>query len=143
MKVFLTAIFFLISTNSFAQDKIFVASIKPVYDILLAITKDKNNSILLFSPNSSEHNHQLKKSDILNLNNADLIFYADDSLENSLSKIITNYSFGIKSHKLSEIDGLSILLLRNSKKNIDPHFWINPKNAIKIARSCAEKVVFM
>jgi zinc transport system substrate-binding protein len=140
MKIFLTAILLFFSVNSFAKDRLFVASIKPVYDILLAITKDKNNSILLFSPNSLEHNHQLKKSDIINLTKADLIFYADDSLENFLPKIIANYSLKNKSHQLSKVSDLNILQHRNNKKNIDPHFWLNPQNAIKIAGFMQQKI---
>lgn len=141
IKIFL--LIFLLAKNSVAQEKtkeelVFVASIKPVYDILLAITKDKNNSILLFSQQFANHDYQLKKSDILALSKAKAIFYIDDSLENILAKMVKNYSLQKKSYQLSKIEDLKII--NKDRKKIDPHLWLDLENAVQIALFITDKL---
>ncbi len=138
-------IFFLCSVNAFGQENsvkkpLIAASINPIYQILLAITKDKNNSVLLIDTKFSEHDFQLKTSDVESINNAELVFYVDDSLEKNLVKFIKNNSLEKKSHELSGVNGIKLLQRRDNSGEIDPHLWLNPQNAIKIAEFMAEKI---
>ncbi|OFW80720.1 MAG: hypothetical protein A2887_05870 [Alphaproteobacteria bacterium RIFCSPLOWO2_01_FULL_40_26] len=110
-----------------------IASINPIYQILLAISADKNNSILIISPNVSEHNYQLKKNDITAFAKADLVFYVDDSLEKNFPKLIKNLHLEKKSYALSQISGIKLLPRRQNSKQLDSHLWLNPQNGIKIA----------
>lgn len=147
MKLFLN--FFLLSwilaNNGFAQEvnskkPTIIASINPIYQILLAITEDKNNSILIINPSLSEHNYQLKKSDVKFFSKADLIFYVDDNLEISFPKLIKNFVVEKRSYQLSKISEIKLLQRRDNPKKIDPHFWLNPQNAIKIAEFMTQKI---
>lgn len=142
-KIFL--VFFLISSKAFCDEKmakkpIIAASINPIYQILLAITQDKENVILIINPGISEHNYQLKKSDVKFFSQADLIFYVDDELEKNFAKIISNSKAKQKSYELSQISEIKLLQQRNNPKKLDTHIWLNPQNAIKIAEFMAQKI---
>ncbi len=147
MKIFLNffLLFFLVSKNCFSQHAItekpvLAASINPVYQIILAITKDENDSILIIDPNFSEHDYQLKKSDVESFSKADLVFYSDDNLEIIFPKMIKKFSAEKKSYRLSEVSGLKLLQKRDGSKKLDPHIWLNPKNAIQIAEFMTQKI---
>ncbi len=131
----------LFANKASAQNSpIIIASINPIYQILLAITEDKNNSILLIDPQRSEHDYELRKSDIGNLTKADLVFYIDDSLEKNFSVLIKNFSLENKSYSVSKIAGVKILKQKNNPTKLDPHIWLNPQNAVRIAEFMAQKI---
>jgi zinc transport system substrate-binding protein len=142
MKFFNIFLLLLISSGSaFANDKLqkkllIVASINPIYQIVLAITEDKNNSILIINPNISEHDYQLKKSDVEFVAKADLIFYIDDDLEKNFAKLVKDKN----SYKMSQINGIKLLQRRSDPKKIDLHLWLNPENGVKIAEFITQKI---
>ena len=142
MKFFNIFLLLLISASSaFANDKpqkkpLIVASINPIYQIVLAITEDKNNSILIINPSISEHDYQLKKSDAEFAAQADLIFYIDDDLEKNFAKLVK----GKNVYKMSQINKIKLLQRRSDPKKIDLHLWLNPENGIKIAEFITQKI---
>jgi zinc transport system substrate-binding protein len=69
-----------------------------------------------------------------------LIFYVDDNLENAFAKLIKNFAAEKKSFQLSQVVGVRLLARRDDPKKIDPHLWLNPQNAIKIAEFMAQKI---
>jgi len=147
MRIFL--FFFLLLqisiSNAFAHNAdsvkpLIITSINPLYQILLAITEDKNNSILVINPGVSEHNYQLKKKDIKYFSKADLVFYIDDALETNFPKLIKNNAAENKSYQLSKINGLKLLQKRDGSKKLDVHLWLNPQNAVKIAEFMTQKI---
>lgn len=147
MKLFLNffLLLWIVASSGFAQEvnsknPTIIASINPIYQILLSITEDKNNSILIINPSISEHNYQLKKSDVKFFSKADLIFYVDDNLEVSFTKLIKSFAAEKKSYQLSKINEIKLLQRRDNLKKIDPHFWLNPQNAIKIAEFMTQKI---
>jgi zinc transport system substrate-binding protein len=131
-----------ISANSaLAQNAPAVAvSINPLYQILLAITNDKDNSHLIINPSTSEHNYQLKKSDVEFLSKADLVFYIDRNLEKNFPKLIKNSAISQKSYELSQVNGIKLIARRNNSKIIDSHIWLNPQNAVIIAEFMTQKI---
>jgi zinc transport system substrate-binding protein len=123
--------------NAFAQNKpVVVVSINPIHQILLAITEDKNNSILIINPAISEHDYQLKKRDAEAVAKSDLVFYIDENLEKNFAKLVKNK----KAFQLSQINGIKLLPLRDNPQKIDYHLWMNPENAIKIAEFITAKL---
>lgn len=137
MKIFKIFFALLIGLNAaLAQaNPVIVSSINPIQQIVLAITEDKNNSILIISPTISEHDYQLKKSDAAAIAKADLIFYVDASLERNFVKMVRQK----KSYQLSQISGIKLLQSRGDAEKIDPHLWMNPNNAVKIAEFITQK----
>lgn len=117
-----------------------VVSINPLYQILLAITQDEKNSILIINQGSFEHNYQMKKNDIISFGKADLIFYIDKSLEKNFPQLIKNFNAEKKSYELSKLHGIKILERRDNSKKTDVHLWLNPQNAQKIAEFMTQKI---
>lgn len=146
MKFFLRIfLLLLISSQALAQNTetkkpLIVASINPIYQIILAITADKSNNVLIISPSVSEHDYSFKKSDLKAVTKADLIFYVSDDLEKNFAPLIKSQDKKLRAFELSKINGLKLLQKRNDVKKIDPHIWLNPQNAIKIAEFVAKKV---
>ncbi|MDX2083291.1 MAG: metal ABC transporter substrate-binding protein [Rickettsiales bacterium] len=134
--VFLINISVVFAAETIEKKPLIITSINPIYQIVLAITKDKDNSILIIDPKTSEHDYQLKKADINFISKADLIFYIDDELEKNFAKLVRNK----KSYKLSQVNGIKLLQLRTNPKKNDPHLWLNPQNAIIIAKFISKKL---
>lgn len=140
--------FLLVSNIAFAgeiatrkpQKPTIVTSINPIYQIALAITQDKINTSLIINPSFSEHDYQLKKTDVEFVNKADLIFYVSDDLENNFLKLVTNYNKKDQAFELVKISDLKLLQKRNDAKRIDPHIWLNPQNGLKIAQLITQKI---
>jgi zinc transport system substrate-binding protein len=132
LKIFLLSL--AIISNACAQSSsskkpIIATSISPIHQIALAISKDAKNTILIIKPNFSEHEYQLKKSDVAAIYNADLFFYVDDNLEKNLAKLAKKN----KSYQLSKINGIK--LLPNNY-----HLWLDLQNALKIAEFITQKI---
>lgn len=128
-------LFLLFANKAWSLD--IVSSINSVHQIVLAISGEDH---LIIKPSVSEHDYQLKKSDISALIKADLIFYVDDSLEKNFPKLIKNFQLEKKSYKLSKIKGVKLLQSRSNSKKLDSHLWLDPENGIKIAEFVKEKL---
>ncbi len=126
--------------NSSAKNPTILTSINPIYQIVLAITKDPENSILIINPNVSEHDYQLKKNDAEAVIKADLIFYVSRDLENSFLKLTKNSGKESQIFELAKINDIKLLQRRNDVKKIDPHIWLDPQNSIKIAQFITQKI---
>ncbi len=126
--------------NSSAKNPTILTSINPIYQIVLAITKDPENSILIINPNVSEHDYQLKKNDAEAVSKADLIFYVSRDLENSFLKLTKNSGKESQIFELAKINDIKLLQRRNDIKKIDPHIWLDPQNSIKIAEFITGKI---
>ena len=126
--------------NSSAKNPTILTSINPIYQIVLAITKDPENSILIINPNVSEHDYQLKKNDAEAVIKADLIFYVSRDLENSFLKLTKNSGKESQIFELAKINDIKLLQRRNDIKKIDPHIWLDPQNSIKIAEFITGKI---
>jgi zinc transport system substrate-binding protein len=142
MRILVFLFGFIFAANAVAQEKkpVVVASINPVYQIILAITQDKNNTILVINSAVSEHNQSLKKSDVDALLKADLVFYIDDSLEKNFSKSVKNLQLEKKSYQISQIAEIKVLKQRENPERNDFHLWLNLKNAVMIAEFVAKKL---
>lgn len=123
-----------------AQNPKVVSSINPIHQIVLAITEDKINSVVIIDPTISEHDFTMKKSDVAMISKAALVFYVDGNLEHPFARILKNPEISKKTFKLSQINGLKLLQVRGHEKELDPHLWLNPENAVKIAEFVAQKL---
>ncbi len=134
------SIFIVLQSKQSQAKPTIVASINPLQNIILAITKDKSNNVLLIDSQKSEHDYSLKKSDIAALTKADLIFYISADLENKIDAAIKSNHNEAQAFEVVKIANLKLLASRANAKKIDPHIWMNPKNAVTIAEFIAKKV---
>lgn len=141
LKLFL--IFLIFSAKSYAaQDKkIKIAtSINPIYQIVLFITKDKDNTSLLIKPEFSEHDHKFKKQDLLSFFKADLVFYIDDNLERSFAKLVKGSKKKNRAFELSKAPKIKLLLQKGLVKKVNYHLWLDPDNSVAMAEFITKKI---
>ncbi|MFI4954653.1 MAG: zinc ABC transporter substrate-binding protein [Gammaproteobacteria bacterium] len=128
-----------------------VSSISPVNALTDGVTQGITTSTLLVPPNVSHHHYTLKPSDARALQQADVVIWVGHSLETFLEKPITNLSTKTTVITLEDLPNLTLYAPRSNKNwgthnvqghnhesNIDPHLWLNPQNAIIIAKAIAE-----
>ena len=85
--ILLTLTCLFLTKASYAEDIKIVSSIKPLHSIVSNVVGDDNSVDLLVDGVYSPHDFQLKPSHMKILQNADVIFYIDDSsLETFLAR---------------------------------------------------------
>jgi zinc transport system substrate-binding protein len=139
-----------------------VVSIKPFHSLVSAVMQGVSEPILLLNGNSSPHSFSLRPSDAESLQNATLVFWGGERLEQFLAKPIHSLATSAKLVSLQETPGLRFWPLRsgrNSQKiekeaglnrqrsnenengwplGVDPHIWLDPINAKMITQNIAQ-----
>jgi len=163
----LTFLTFFTSVN--AEIKV-VTSIKPIHSLASYLMDGINKPDLIVDGYSSPHGFSLKPSHAKMLQDADLIFWVGEGLENFLIKPLDSIAKKAEKIELLEIKGLKKLKFR--EKNIfdehdhgheedghkeddhddhgheghahgeyDPHIWLDPINAKIILNEMAEHLI--
>jgi len=111
-----------------------VVSIAPIHALATAIMQGRGEPQLLLPPTYSPHTYQLKPSAATLLSKAELIVWVGPELEHALGKSIEKLSKPARILQLSRAKGLTLLPSSNAAHgSIDPHIWLDPQNAIRIA----------
>jgi len=130
-----------------------ITSIKPLYNLTAAISDGVFTPLLLAEDNVSEHDFQLKPSQMKQLHNADLIFWIGPALEVNLNKPLSNIRAG-KASRMIGLAGIKLLPNRNlvdydAEHNhahhdhgvYDPHIWLSTDNAIIMSNYITNKLI--
>ena len=142
-------------TSANAEIKV-VASIKPIHSLASYLMDGVNKPDLIVDGYASPHGFALKPSHAKMLQNADLIFWVGEDLENFLEKPLNSIAKKAEKIELIEIKGLKKLKFR--ERNIfdehddhgheghahgeyDPHIWLDPQNAKIILNEMAEHLI--
>lgn len=140
-----------------------VVSIKPFYNICAKVMESVGTPHLILTNNASHHDYQLKPSDAKLINEADLIIWGGPEVDSYLTKPIS--SLADHHLNLADVAGLELLPIRSSTNwqhdhnhghdhddhdhahshnhdhgTNDPHFWLDPDNAIIIATAIAQRL---
>jgi zinc transport system substrate-binding protein len=115
-----------------------VVSIKPLYFLTAGITRDIANIELLVPENYSSHDYALKPSDRSKLELADIIIWLGPEMESFLSKPLSNLNSANTFITLLHIDNIEKLYFDAEQKSMDPHIWLDPKNAVIITNYIAK-----
>lgn len=135
-----------------------VVSIKPLHSLVAAVMADIARPHLLLPPGASPHAYALKPSDARALTGADMIVWIGPGLESFLVKPIRTLGGKAWSIALAEAKGM----IRHRRRDsgvwrtqthdhdgddrddddraghaLDPHLWLDPENARRIARLTA------
>ncbi|WP_062058390.1 zinc ABC transporter substrate-binding protein [Cellvibrio sp. OA-2007] len=132
-----------------AQAKLQVlASIKPLALIAQEVVGDQADVITLLPITASPHDYPLKMSDHRNLRNADLVLWIGPEMESFLArplgnlpveKVITSYQLpGLNWPAIEQDDDHHHTNHAHTDK--DPHLWLDPRNAVVIARALATRL---
>lgn len=125
-----------------------IVSIKPLHSLVSNVTTGVSKPVLILQGNISPHEYNLKFSDIQAIHQSDVIFWIGPDLEHFLIKPLSNTN--IISVPLIESSGLELLSIRqggiweqkninffqdqSKSKNLDPHIWLDPLNAIAMVK---------
>ena len=139
-----------------------VVSIKPFHSLVSAVMQGVSEPILLLNGNSSPHSFSLRPSDADSLQNATLVFWGGERLEQFLAKPIHSLAASAKLVSLQETPGLRFWPLRSGKNRqkieneasldrqrsnenengwplgVDPHIWLDPLNAKMITQNIVQ-----
>ena len=162
----LTILSFLTFFTSANADLKVVASIKPIHSLASYLMDGINKPDLIVDGYSSPHGFALKPSHAKMLQEADIIFYVGEDLENFLEKPLKSIAKKAEKIELMEVKGLTKLKFR--ERNIfdehddhghkeddhddhgheghahgeyDPHIWLDPSNAKVILNEMAEHLI--
>lgn len=124
-----------IACLSQAQAGTLVASTHPLYLIAKAVTAGVETPVLLLPPASSGHDINLRPSDRVLLKQSDFVVWFGRDYEAPLYDFLANQPNAIA---LFDVNLFRRLPLRDLKgraisQSLDPHMWLDPDNAIKIA----------
>jgi zinc transport system substrate-binding protein len=134
-----------------------VTSIKPLYNLTAAISDGVFTPVLLVDGNISEHDFQLKPSQINQINAAQLIFWIGPNLETALNKPLANIPES-KAISMLTLPGIKLLPMRqmgvlqasshthdhhdhdHDHGDYDPHIWLSLDNALVMIKYIANKL---
>ncbi len=139
-----------------------VATIRPVYSLLSALTQGVSQPDLLIKHQASPHHYNLRPSEKRLLNNADLIFWISPELETFLPTVLATIPPKHQHVRLDRSPGLLLLPTRTGKAwegdihedhdeqghphhhqhgYNDPHIWLSPNNAAKMSVYMAQILI--
>ncbi len=148
-----------------ASDLKVLVSIKPFHSLVSAIMQGVSEPLLLLNGNNSPHSFALRPSSAENLQQADLVFWAGETLEGFLTKPLQSLASSAKLVTMQETAGLRLWPLRSgiawqkhetdsthdhnvenetaSTSGTDPHIWLDPYNAKIISSKIVEILTAM
>ncbi|OGF32314.1 hypothetical protein A2533_04525 [Candidatus Falkowbacteria bacterium RIFOXYD2_FULL_35_9] len=138
-----------VQDNVNKSDKLTVAvSIFPIFDIVKQVAGDKIDTTLILSPGSSPHTYEITPTEVKKLQGAELLIVTglgiDDWILNVANSIPGSTVFDLsKFVKLQEynLQGANHIPDPDEQGNqiYDPHYWLEPNNAIIIAETIEKK----
>jgi ABC-type Zn uptake system ZnuABC Zn-binding protein ZnuA len=140
------------NTNQKIENNLNVAtSVAPITNIVQNIGGDKINLIGLVPEGVNSHTIELIPSDIININDADLIIIDGLNLEANVEKTATNaisknpdiqlLKLGDKT--ISKQDWIFDFSFPKEKGDPNPHLWLNVEYTIKFANLTRDKLIEM
>lgn len=127
-----------------------LASIKPVHSIAAAVMEGTGAPELLIAGAASPHSYALKPSDAQKIARADVVFWIGPQMETFLQTPLKNLAPRARIVALMDADNVTRLEARSgglwdpdaddhsAHSGMDGHVWLNPANAIAMARAVAK-----
>ena len=139
-----------------------VATIKPIHSLASYLMDGVGKPDLIVDGYASPHGFALKPSHAKMIQNADIIFWVGEDIENFLEKPLKTIAKDAEKIELMEIKGLTKLKFRernifdehghkdkdddhghdeHAHGEFDPHIWLDPMNAKVILSEMAEHLI--
>lgn len=130
-------------TPSAWADLNILASIKPLVLIAQEVVGEQGKVAMLLPITASPHDYPLRVSDLRKLQAADLVLWVGPAMETFLQRPLANIS-AEKKFTSYDLEGLRWPADGHShgshKHAQDPHLWLDPHNAIVVARALAAQL---
>ncbi len=129
-----------------------VTSIAPIHSLTAGIMAGIGQPKMLLRSGGSPHSSALRPSDITAIQRADLIIWVGPSMEQFLAKAINTARPESVTLTLTRTPGLTLHPVReggiwadhqDDQHDVaaDPHIWLNPQNAILMAKSIRDQLI--
>lgn len=120
-----------------------VASIRPIYALVLAVGDGVIAPQLILPGGASAHDFQLRPSDVKKIANADILFWVGPTLETTLTKPIATHRANAQVVTLLEDKSIALLPYGYGQNgtDMDPHIWLTTINAIAIVDIIAKTLI--
>ncbi len=128
-------------------------SIKPIHSLVASVMTGVGEPELLLKGASSPHSFNLKPSDARTLSKADIVFWIGPDMEVFLTRPLKTLAASAQIVELSKTPGLKLLpseldqggeideaANHHTHQNMDPHFWLNPDNAIVLVQEIVKQL---
>ena len=141
-----------------------VADIAPVHSLVASVMEGVAEPALLLPPGASPHGYAMRPSDARTLSEAEIVFWVGETLTPWLEHPVDSLAGAAQVIELGGIDGLERLGFREGEGfsdkdhegdghddhhghghhdhdehgNTDPHFWLDPQNAVLWTAHIAE-----
>lgn len=125
-----------------------LVSIKPIYSIVAAVMQGSGRVDVLLRGAASPHTYVLTPSDETEIVHADVVFWVGPALEKFLIAPLANRGPPARVVAFADAQGVRLLPARTGglwesntapdrSDGVDGHIWLDPDNAIAIARAAA------
>lgn len=136
------ALLLLTYTASAQSSPSVVVSIKPIHSIVSSLMQGVSGPQLLLETNDSAHSFHIRPSQVMAIENADLIISIDPKFESGLANTLSNYSTSSQL-VISELNLANFYTFRGNDKGneYDYHLWLDVNNARVIAKHLADRLI--
>lgn len=117
-----------------------VVSVKPIHSLVAGVMAGIAKPKLLFDGPGSPHHRSLKPSEAAALGRARLVFWVGAGMERGLARSLPALARRARRMALGEAPGVRGLRqgqAADSHAAWDPHVWLDPGNAVAMARAAA------
>jgi len=151
--VLVALVLFIGLTHADAELRV-VASIKPVHSLVASIMQGVGEPKLILDGSGTPHGYALKPSKARLLANADIIFWIGPGLETFMQRPVKTIGSAARSVELMNSSGLIVYPSRDFDQDehsgetekhdhgsFDPHIWLDPQNAKKMASTISAELI--
>ncbi len=132
-RIIITILLAFISSNLSAKEITVVTTIHPISLIISSII-GTNANITVIGNVDAHHEITLKPSEIKKIKNANIVFHEGIIIKNLVKKNIKNITLVDLSTKVK-------LIKNRNGIEYDKHFWLDPSNAIIIAKVASKEII--
>lgn len=133
------------NTEQTIDKPVIITTLFPFYDITSKLVADKSEVSLLLPPGVEPHSFEPTPQDTIKIQEADIFIYTGDIMEPWVKDIVANLPDSVKvidaskgidliksqdDHSHEDEHGHENEMKKDSKNNLDPHFWLNFNNTI-------------
>lgn len=142
------------SVTSVSKKLSIVTTLFPLYDFARTIAGDKANVILLLPPGVEAHSFEPKPSDMITISKADIFIYTNPTMEQWATKLLESVATPALKVVDASIGTMILPAVKNKNEEhqyadnkhhhgggIDPHLWLDFKNAEKIVDNLTAAIV--
>lgn len=124
------------SKAKLVQDKVnVVTSFYPLYEFTKAIGGDYVNAINLVPAGVEPHDWSPKSRDIKNMTQAQIFVYQGAGFEGWVKDFLGSLSPDSTLRVVEASNGAALIKTSENKEEFDPHAWLSPLNAVKMANN--------